>query len=153
MVSGDTGTGMRYPPPTSTSGEPRYVSTRRVSPITPIRSAETGRLETPRRSYSLQGFSEPAIELLLEGCRAHTNVAYESAWCDWCLFRDKNPLSNDVDFISDYLAHLQTTGKSYSLINIYWSKLSVTLQPVDGCPIGQHPLIVKLLRGMGHIGP
>jgi integrase len=69
------------------------------------------------------------------------------------LLRDKNPLSNNVKFISDYLAHLQTTGKSYSLINIHRSMLSVTLKPADGCPIGQHPLIVKLLKGCYNRNP
>ncbi|KZS20378.1 Uncharacterized protein APZ42_012950 [Daphnia magna] len=150
VVSGATGTRLRYPSPNVTIGEPRNVGTRHTSPITPIRCAQAGRLKTLRSSYSQQGFSEPAIELLLEGGRANTNAAYESAWnswCDLCVLRDKNPLSSNVNSISDYLAHLQTTCKSYSLINIHWSMLSVTLQPIDECPIGQPLLIIKLLKG------
>jgi hypothetical protein len=59
---------------------------------------------------------------------------------------DKNLFSSDVNLILDYLAHLPATETSYNLINIQRSILSVTQQPVNGFPIGQYPLIVKLLK-------
>ncbi|KZR97340.1 Uncharacterized protein APZ42_007848, partial [Daphnia magna] len=156
MVPSAIGARMRHP----TSSDP-VVSDSRVSPgqstfTASIRSAQSGRLEALRQSYSLQGFSQPVVELFLAGCRDNTNIAYQSAWkswCHWCLGRNRNPLSNDLSSVSDFLANLYATGKSYSSINLHRSMLSVTLQSLDGIPVGQHPLIVKLLKGVYNRNP
>ena len=40
------------------------------------------------------------------------------------------------------------SGKQHSTINSYRSALSATLAPIDGFPVGQHPLVCKLLQGV-----
>lgn len=61
-------------------------------------------------------------------------------------------LSNLVTIL-EFLLHLQTTGKSYSCLNIHRSMLSVTLDPINGRPIGQHPLVVRLMNGCYNLNP
>ncbi|KZS10489.1 Uncharacterized protein APZ42_025037 [Daphnia magna] len=125
-------------------------------PAARIRLSEFSRLETLRRSYDVQGFSQPAIELFLVGSRANTNAAYESAWVNWrnwCLEWSCDPLRSDLALASAFLAHLHASGKSYSTINLHRSMLSATLSAIDGIPIGQQPLIVKLLKGCYNQNP
>lgn len=56
-------------------------------------------------------------------------------------------MSGDLKSLTDYLSFLHASGKAYSSINIQRSMLSTTLGPIDGFPIGQHPVIIKLLKG------
>ena len=44
-------------------------------------------------------------------------------------------------------------GLSYSTINSYRSALSTTVYPVDGVVVGQHPFVIRLLKGMYHLKP
>jgi hypothetical protein len=72
---------------------------------------------------------------------------------DWCLGRRSNPLSNDLGEALEFLSHLHSSGMSYSSINIHRSMLSSTLDPVDGLRIGEHPVVVKLLKGCFNQNP
>ena len=67
--------------------------------------------------------------------------------------RDYDPLSNDLGTILDFLAYLQATGKSYNTINIHRSMLSGTLAPIETGPVGQHPLVIRLLKGCYNKNP
>ena len=68
--------------------------------------------------------------------------------------RDKNPLSNAVIPVLEYLTALHLEGKSYSTINIHRSMLSTTLGLVNGgTPIGQDPLVIRLLKGIYNTNP
>ena len=67
--------------------------------------------------------------------------------------RNSDPLRSDITSVSAYLAHLHASSKSYSTINLHRSILSTTLPSIDGSPIGQHPLIIKLLKGCYNRNP
>lgn len=64
-----------------------------------------------------------------------------------------DPLSNDLIPIMEFITFLHSSGKSYSTINIHRSMLSSTLDPVESFPIGQHPWVVRLLKGCYNINP
>ena len=53
------------------------------------------------------------------------------------------------DFLSDQFGE----GKSYSTVNSYRSALSGMLVPVNERPIGEHPVIVQLLRSILNVRP
>jgi hypothetical protein len=92
----------------------------------------------------------------MAGNRSTTHAAYESAWhnwSDWCAGRSHDPLSNDLASILDFLAALNTSGKSYNTVNIHRSMLSVTLEPIVSTPVGQHPLVIRLLKGCYNQNP
>lgn len=62
-------------------------------------------------------------------------------------------MSNNVKNVLTYLADSFQAGRSYSSINVSRSMLSMTLSPVDERQVGQHPLVVKLLKGCFNLRP
>lgn len=62
-------------------------------------------------------------------------------------------MENDLIPVLHFLTSLHLAGKSYSTINVHRSMLSATLDPVESSPIGQHPLVVRLLKGCYNINP
>ena len=108
------------------------------------------RLEVVRDRYAKRGFSAEVVELLLGAVRDNTHSAYDSGWkiwSDWCLGRSNDPLCNAVPVVASFLAE-QSKSKAYSTVNIYRSTLSSVLERIDGLPIGQHPEIVLLIKGI-----
>ena len=56
--------------------------------------------------------------------------------------------------IASYLAaRFYDDNLSYSTINVIRSAISATHTPVDNVPVGQHPLICRLLKGMFNARP
>jgi hypothetical protein len=50
--------------------------------------------------------------------------------------------------VTNYLSHLFDEGMSWSTIAIRKSTISMTMAPVDGVNIGDHPLVKRLMRGV-----
>ena len=50
--------------------------------------------------------------------------------------------------VLNYLWHLHDRKLSYSTINLHRSAISETLAPVDGLPVGQLPLVKRLMKGI-----
>jgi hypothetical protein len=50
--------------------------------------------------------------------------------------------------VLNYLTHLFDNGMSWSTIAIHNSTISLTMAPVDGVNIGDHPLVKRLMRGV-----
>jgi hypothetical protein len=50
--------------------------------------------------------------------------------------------------VLDYFTHLYDRGLSWSTIAIHKSTISMTMAPVDGVNIGDHPLVKRLMRGV-----
>ena len=67
--------------------------------------------------------------------------------------RSADPFSTTLKNVLQFLTDLHASGKSYSTVNIHRSMLSKTLDPVDGVAIGEHPLVVRLMRGCYHQNP
>jgi site-specific recombinase XerD len=117
------------------------------------------RLEALRSRFRLRGFSERVVELLLAVSRKNTLSSYESAWRNWlrwCMKGGKDPFSADLAVILDFLSSLKDAGKAYStinVINVHRSMLSQTLDLIEGLPIGENPLVVKLLKACYNDNP
>ena len=96
------------------------------------------------------------VNLLLEGTRTATDLAYSTAWkhwVHWCNRRDEDPLSNDLVKILEFLAHLFHSGRAYSTINVTRSALSATLDPINNISIGRHPLVQRFMRAVYNLNP
>ncbi|KZS20625.1 Uncharacterized protein APZ42_012631 [Daphnia magna] len=107
------------------------------------------RVEALGRRYLLQGFSAEVVQLLLDGFHPSTESVYESAWRNWmrwCMERGKDPLSTDLGNILEFLSSLRVAGKAYSTINVHRSMLSMTLDSIEGGPIREHPLVIRLMK-------
>lgn len=121
-----------------------------------IRIDHTNRLEVVRSDHTDKGFSPGVVDLLMAGIRPTTQSAYQSAWsawCNWCVQRSADPLSASVNKALEFLFHLFSLGRAYSTINVARSMLSSTFPPVEGNPIGQHHLILKLMKGIYNSKP
>lgn len=55
--------------------------------------------------------------------------------------------------VADFLAFLFESGLQYRTISGYRSMLSAVLPPVQNCPVGQHPYISRLIKGVFHSRP
>lgn len=58
-----------------------------------------------------------------------------------------HPFAADVSTILGFLADQFEEGRQYHSLNYYCSALSSTHLPVEGFPVGQQPLVVRLLKG------
>ena len=53
----------------------------------------------------------------------------------------------------EYLAFLFNKGLQYRTINCARSALSSTLKPMEGFPVGQHPLVTRMMKGVFNSRP
>ena len=130
------------------------------APVRAAASAEEvsspGRVEFIRSRLEGEGISSRAATYILESWRAGTGKQYSAAWScfiGWCKQRTRDPVQATVGTVCDFLSDQFGEGKSYSTVNAYRSALSGMLVPVNGRPIGEHPLIVRLLKGMFNMRP
>ena len=69
---------------------------------------------------------------------------YNSTWKKWemwCKQRGAHPFLVDVSSILGFLADQFEDGKQYHSLNYY------RYLPIEGFSIGQHPLVVRLMKG------
>ena len=121
-----------------------------------IRSPQAGRLESLTERLSAKGISQQASALISAGWSKGTNKSYQSAWNkwqSWCLQRNLDPLSAPVSTLVNFLTHQFEEGLQHRSINAIRSAVSVTHDQVDGTPIGQHPVVSRLMRGIYNSRP
>ena len=126
-------------------------------PLQPVTSAlregttAVGRMEGIRQRHTAAGISNRASRLILAGWSKATNTAYQSSWerwNRWCVKREIDPFSCNVSDFLDFLAGLYQEGLEHRTINSIRSAVSMTHCHVEGVPIGQHPLVSRLLKGV-----
>jgi len=113
-------------------------------------------MENLRKYLKSKAIPEKAINLITSSWRKKTNDNYNLAWRKWeawCSERNKCPLSSDVSAVLGFLADQFEEGKQYRSLNCYRSALSSTHLPIEGFPVGQHPLVARLLKGVFNCRP
>ena len=133
---------------------PGPADTTRGSP--PLAESSTGRLATIRQSYSEAGISQPAQTLLVAAWRDGTSKAYASAWRrwdSWCRERKLNSVQASVESILEFLTSEFNLGRAYRTLNVYRSAISSTHPKIDSVRVGEHPLVVQLLKGAYNLRP
>ena len=120
----------------------------------------SSRMACIQQSISTRGISDRAYKLILASWRPGTNTVYNSAWSNWyswCKEREVDPLypnlGNITDFIRQFLSDSFHNGLQYGTISTYRSALSNVLPPMEGFPVGQHPLVVRLMKGIQNSRP
>ena len=66
----------------------------------------------------------------------------------WCDRRQVDPLCPTFANVTSFLVWAFDEGFEYRTINTYRSALSGVLPPIEGFSVGQHPLVVRLLKGI-----
>lgn len=152
-TAGDDG-GTSVPPPLVRRHADR---SRWATPSTSVpEETKTSRLEDIRRQHTTAGISVETSELLLTGWSKGTNTAYQSGWkrwSGWCARREVNPISCGIQPFLSFITSLFQEGLKYRTINTIRSAVSSTHQPVEGSPIGQHPLVKQLMKGVYNSRP
>ena len=99
------------------------------------------------------GISENVAEILFSASRPSTRKTYKSAWGRWSRSCDKRkvdpfsvPLADILLYLTEYMYF--NGGAAYRSVNVARSASSTTHAKLDGLPVGQHPLVIQLLKGM-----
>eukprot|EP00117_Sycon_ciliatum_P000919 scpid47733/ scgid6802/ len=66
---------------------------------------------------------------------------------------DSDPFSSYISAIVNFLASLFEDGYQYRSINNYRSAISSAHEKIDGYDVGQHTLVIRLLKGVFHQRP
>ncbi len=114
------------------------------------------RMACIRQSISTRGISDRASKLILASWRPGTNAVYNSAWSkwsSWCKEREVDALCPTLGNITEFLSDSFHIGLQYRTINTYRSALSSVMPPIEGFLVGQHPLVVRLMKGIQNSRP
>ena len=120
------------------------------------RSIQSDGLAALNRNFKAKGFSKRTRKLLSASWRSGTQRDYASKfkkYDSWCCERQKDPYSASVIDCAEFLTSLFHEGLQYRTINGYRSMLSSVLPPIDNIPVGQHPYIIRLLKGVFNSRP
>ena len=94
--------------------------------------------------------------MLTKSVKTSTTKTYNcswSQWSSWCEKRESDPVLAPVSEVLTFLAEQFAEGKQYRTINVLRSAISSAHVHVDSKPIGQHPLVVRLMRGVSICRP
>ena len=121
-----------------------------------VPTATSSRLACFQRSCSTVGLPEHVTRLLSASVRKSTNKTYDSSWRkwnSWCDRRQIDPISAGLNNVLTFLSEQFKNNLQYRTVNVLRSAISSTHQWVDGKPIGQHPLVIRLLKGISNERP
>ena len=113
-------------------------------------------IEAINRQFQERGFSENTRELFRASWRKGTQKDYKAKYkrfCSWCSAREINLSQATLIDISEFLTDLYLSGLQYRTIAGYRSMLSNIQPAIDGFKIGQHPDIIRLIKGVFHCRP
>ena len=69
-------------------------------------------------------------------------------WASWCDKKQVDAFRRDVIKILDYLTFIFEKGYEYRTIGCHRSAICAFHDHVDGKPVGQHPEVCALVRGI-----
>lgn len=156
MVSGPSRNDLCSSHPSSSDREPVAGPSSESSSISADGSAPSRSLAGFRDRWKVPGLSRKADRFISEAWSANTHKRYASSWkrwCDWCSHREVDPPKAHVSLVVNFLASIASSGLAYRTVNNFRSAISAGHIPMDGKPIGEHPLVCKLLRGVRMVKP
>ena len=74
-------------------------------------------------------------------------------WTGWCSEQQVNLLSAPLEVIVNFIAIQFELGLEYRTLNVYRSAISATHPQIQGWNIGEHPVIIQLLKGIFNSRP
>ena len=140
--------------PTSNQVPPNSVS--EESSASKPRDAAVDCMASIDRQFETKGFSAETRKLLAASWRAGTKKDYSGKFKkfrSWCAEREIDPYSISLTQVAEFLTCLFNQDLKYRTIAGYRSMLSSLVAPVDGKPVGQHPYIIRLLKGVFNSRP
>ena len=120
------------------------------------RNSKFDNLASFDKRFKTEGFSEPARKFLSASWREDTKRDYSAKlekYNSWCRGQQIDPYSANLNQIADFLAYLYQSGLQYRTIAGYRSMLSAVLPPVQTIPVGKHPSVVRIIKGVFNSRP
>ena len=108
-------------------------------------------MEIIDQHFQAKGFSENARKLLSASWRSGTRKDYSCKFrkfSSWCHSRQIDPYSASLTECANFLSDLYDEGLKYNTIAGYRSMLSSVLPSINNIPVGQHPNIIRILKGV-----
>jgi hypothetical protein len=136
--------------PSSIQRRPRHQPDDRGASSKP-EEALSSRLEDFRGSWGVDAVSDRSFRHILAGWKRSSEDRYERVWQSFKAFLRSSsiPLHQaSLRSILDYLTHLYDRSFSWNTIGIHRSTLSMTMAPIDGAKVGDHPLVKRLMSGV-----
>lgn len=115
------------------------------------RDSRSDCMATINKRLATEGFSENSRKLLTASWRKGTQRDYRSkfrSFCSWCSEQQIDPYTASLKDCVNFLTYKYHKGAAYRTIAGYRSMMSSVLPPVDRFPVGQHPYVIRLLRGV-----
>ena len=147
-----------HPTPSADCSTQRSTSQSASTPHGPPTLQETLPSGSSFVGEALPGFGLPptTATLIKESWRPGTRVQYDSltrGWTRFCSLRQVNPMSPTIYDILAYLTSMFERGLAYRTISEAKSVLSGVLYVPGVTAISEHPLIIRLLKGIFHVRP
>jgi hypothetical protein len=149
---------VRQSPGASSGGRPSSFLQRRPRHRPVDRGASSipgaalpSRLEDLRGSWGVDAVSDRSFRLIAAGWKRSSEDRYERAWQSFKTFLRTSsiPLHQaSLKTVLDYLTHLYDRGLSWSTVGVHKSTISMTMAPIDGAKIEDHPLVKRLMSGI-----
>ena len=104
-----------------------------------------------RKRYIDLNLSSNVVDLVMNSWSKGTQKQYSphiNRWFDYCTRHKIDPFDSSVNQVAEFLAEYFHEAASYSMVNKARSALSRVFPAKEGAPFGNHPLFIRLLRGM-----
>ena len=113
-------------------------------------------MDSLRKDLTAEGISTEAATLIIQARRSGTRSHYDSSWrkwASWCCSRKVDPIRSSLNYVLEFLTEQHKLGLEWSTIAGYRSSISGLHDPVNGCPIGKHPGVSALMKGIYNQNP
>lgn len=131
------------------------ASTRSSLSASTVSKASTVGMQIIRKSLEGENISGHSADIILASWRSGTQKQYQTyinKWLNYCCERELDSLHPSLADVIQFLTSLFERSLSYSSLNTARSALS-TIITVDGMSIGNHPLVVRFLKGVFNLRP
>ena len=149
-------TATAHSPTSSTSPRTPNSSTRPVQSQGNPSETATSRLDYFQQLCTTADLSNTVTRLLSSATRQSTNKSYDCAWTKWnslCNRRKVNPISATVKDILTFLSDQFDNNLQYRTVNVLRSAISSIHPWIESKPVGQHPLVIRLIKGIANERP
>ncbi|XP_052239900.1 uncharacterized protein LOC127850683 [Dreissena polymorpha] len=137
-----------------TSRHPDITTQWTSSPV--VKETRLGRGSCIGEALRCRGLSSETTTIILAAWRRGTLKQYDSAWrkwMSWCMCRETSPFNSSEVTVLQYLEHLRSINKSYSVLNTHKSMLTQTLPFFGNKWCKDCFLIQKFMKGVFHSRP
>ena len=143
--------------PTSSDYSTSPIQPEDLRTPTEHKQVDFSRFAAVRQCFSKYQVSERMSKVIFASWRSgRTESQYKSCWGkwhNWCMEWEIDLISCNLNFVLESLADLYYQNYQFRTINVYRSTISASHLPIDGSPIGSHPLISRFMKGIFELRP